>query len=100
MTSYDEYTLRKQMMAAQNMQNSISGLGQYSQPRQNPLAGYDIRSTPLDELEQMIAFLAKEYDRRTMDTPLTGPTRRQLLEDVTLKEAWDQFEVLRKLKGK
>ena len=98
-----QYNYINQMSA---QQAALGGLGNYAQSigqmaqRQNPLIGVDITSIPMSEIEMMLTILTKEYDRRTMDTPLTGPTRRQLQADETLKRAWEEFEVLRKLKGK
>ena len=90
------------MSSYQNMSQAalgqLSGLGAHLQ--MNPLEGVNIRNLSMKDLETMLLLLTQEYDRRTMDTPLQGPTRRQLQTDETLKNAWEQYEIIAKLKGK
>jgi hypothetical protein len=54
----------------------------------------------MKELEKMIICVTQEYERRTLDTPLPSPTRRQLNNNEALKLAWDEFNVVWKLTGK
>lgn len=91
----------EKMTAMQNAYNQQSALGNFMKAAQrNPLDGYDIRNCPMDELELMIEVLAKEYDRRTMDTPLPSPTRRQLQNNEALKNAYEAMQIVLKLQGK
>lgn len=73
-----------------NIQSSLMNqMGRFPDP-----AGFTDK-----ELERMIEVFAKEYDRRTMDTPLQGPTRRQLKENESLGNAWNEMMVIWKLIG-
>jgi hypothetical protein len=102
LTNKDEYY--NAMNAQNSLQNSLSGLGQYSQSigsyRSNPLDGCDITSIPTDEIQKMLLFLTNEYDRRVRHTPMVGPTKAELENNPSLKEAWEAFEIIRKLQGK
>lgn len=93
----------RQMANMQNsaLQNSAlgSGLAGLNQYRSNPLEGYDISSIPKLELEKMLSYLSQEYDRRTMDTPLPSPTRRQLQNNEALKNAYEAMQIVMKLQG-
>lgn len=98
MSSYDDY-FQRNMMAQQAMtQQSLGGLSNQGY-RTNPLDGYDIKSIPLSELERMLGILATEYDRRTMHTPMQGPTKDQLNKSEALKNAWDEYQIIAKLQG-
>jgi hypothetical protein len=102
MAIYDDLNKRSIGMNAQ-MQNDLyrnQGLGAMFNQRVNPLDGCDIKSIPLEELSIMIEVLVKEYDRRTMHTPMQGPTRHELESNEALKNAWDAYQVIKKLQGK
>lgn len=76
----------------------LSAMGDY-QRQKYPLAGIDIRSIPMDELESLIEIFTKEYHRRTMHTPMQGPTRAELESNPALKEAWEAMMIIKKLQG-
>ena len=96
----DEYHWR-QMASMQNMtMNPITQAQfEYHYPK-NPLDGFDLRNCPMDTLELMIQVLTKEHDRRTMHTPMQGPTRAELENNPSLKEAWEAMMLIKKLQGK
>lgn len=65
----------------------------------HPLANFDITALKTEEIEQLIKVLNKEYDRRTMHTPMTGPTRAELQNNPALKEAWEAYQIVKRLQG-
>lgn len=104
MAIYDDLNKRNFDSVNAAMQNDMyrsQGLGaMFNQRVKNPLDGYDIKSIPMEDLSIMIEVLAKEYDRRTMHTPMPGPTRHELQSNEALKNAWDAYQVIKKLQGK
>jgi len=90
------YTKEEYYLSIQN--SHMQGTGDFIRKR-HPLEGVDIRAIPMDHLELMIEVLAKEYDRRTMDTPLPSPTRRQLQNNEALKNAYEAMHIVLKLQG-
>lgn len=66
----------------------------------SPLQGLNLRDMPMHDLEQLILAVTQEHDRRTMDTPLPAPTRRQIQSDEALKNAYEALSIIMKLKGK
>jgi hypothetical protein len=65
----------------------------------HPLEGYDLTKLSISQLESIIETAQRAYDHKTLDTPLVGPTRRHLNNNPALREAWEQFEIIRKLQG-
>ena len=101
MSTKDE--IMRQMMMAQNTaysnQSMLNSMTQ-SNYKRNPLEGYDIASLPVQELEQMLVMLHQVHEQKTMDMPLPGaPTKRQLLNNEALRNAWEAYEIVKKLVG-
>lgn len=103
---YEKYMNMAQMQSEYLRQNDylrqgISGIQntRYS-THTHPLEGYDITQMPMDALIKTIDYLNGEYERRTLDTPLQGPTMRYLNKHESVKTAWLEFQTIWKLVGK
>lgn len=75
------------------MQNSLyqSQLGQSLHNPQMP------KQDKILQLSTQIAVLTKELEKLTLDDPAQGPTNRELQKFESLRNAWNEYLVVRKL---
>ena len=83
-TSYDAYKGLTQDEIFRHM-------GQINQARQ------PTKQERITALSEQIFRLTKELEKLTLDDPHPGPTNRQLRDHESLKNAWNEYLVVRKL---
>jgi len=76
-------------LSNQNYGNQ-SGLGQH----------IEIERMSKEQIEYYLHMFTDEYDRRTLHTPLQGPTRQVLKDNPALDNAWNEMMTIWKLIGK
>jgi len=67
--------------------------------RSNPLNGADLNAYSAAEIAEMMNVLNQVYEQKTLDTPLWSPTKRQLNKHESLKNAYEELMVIKKLVG-